>query len=286
MLRAAAPTQRGDADGRIPGCARSRIGHEGIVYGIFLAANAFPEVERDISGMMAQDTMKDGMTTASAALLLALLSLFAGRQGAHAQAPPLPFAAVGGMARVEARFIDRATAQEAGWGATGQILIPPQPADPALQRWQQARAVATSLARQSVSLAPGGTGLIRVGREIPFAGWFLRHGTSCGWLEQGTEWREVESALEIEIGTPAADGSVRIGVTPEFSYLSGRTRRTVSFPGERAEMLLVPGVESRFVPGARLEAFYGRLLAGYDPLRRVWPVELLLRVDVEEAPGP
>jgi hypothetical protein len=238
--------------------------------------------------MMGAATMKTGKidtATAPLALMLVLVALLAGGRSSRAQSPA-PDAGAGGRARLEARFVDRATGLDAGWGATGQILTPPQPAEPALQPWQESRAVATSLTHQNVTLAPGGTGLIRVGRGIPFAGWFLRHGTRCGWLEPGTEWREVESALEVEIGAPAADGTVRLGLTPEFSFLSGRTRRTVSFPGERAEIVLAPGAESRFVPGPRSEAFYGRLLAGYDPLRRVWPVDLILSVDLGEAPGP
>jgi len=223
--------------------------------------------------------MNRGRFAAWAALIPALTILLAGGGAARAQSPEAT-AAPGALVRIEARFVDRATGAEAGWGATGQILVPAQPGDPALQRWRQARAVATSLSRQSVTLPRGGSGLIRVGREIPFAGWFLRYGTRCGWLEVGTEWREVESALEVEASSPAADGTVRIGIAPEFSYLSGRTRRIVAFPGERAEIVVTPGAEVRFTVAAPLEAFYRRLLAGYDPLRRVWPVDLILRVDL------
>jgi hypothetical protein len=226
--------------------------------------------------------MKNGRSTATALVLLALAAFAGEARFTRAQGPE-PGAAAAAAVRIEARFVDQATAQEAGWGATGQILVPLPPTDPALQRWRQARTVATSLSHQSVALAPGGRGLIAVGRQIPFAGWFLRHGTTCGWLEAGTEWREVESALEVEAGQPAADGTVRLSFTPEFSYLAGRSRRTVAFPGERVEIVLAPGTEARFVPGAAHEGFYGRLLAGYDPLRRVWPVDLVLRADIVES---
>lgn len=228
--------------------------------------------------------MKNRRFTAWAASIAALTVLLTG-PAAHAQNPE-PAVAQAGLVRIEARFVDRAGGVEAGWGATGQILVPPQPGDPALLRWRQARAVATSLSRQSVTLAPGGRGLIRVGREIPFAGWFLRHGTRCGWLEAGTEWREVESALEVEAWSLAVDGTVHLVVTPEFSYLAGRSRRSVSFPDARTEIVVTPGTEVRFAPAAALEAFYSRLLAGYDPLRRVWPVDLILRADLADVPEP
>lgn len=223
--------------------------------------------------------MKHGGFGALLRLLLALAALFGWGQFAHAQTQ-LPSPAADVAVRLETRFVDRAGGAEVGWGATGQILIPPQDGDPALLRWRQARAVATSLSRQSVTLARGGRGLIRVGREIPFAGWFLRHGTRCGRLEAGSEWREVESALEVGVVSQAADGTVRLDITPEFNYLAGRARRSVSFPDERTEFVVTPGTEVRFAPPEALAAFYSRLLAGYDPLRRVWPVELILRVDL------
>jgi len=229
--------------------------------------------------------MKSAGFRALAALIPALTILMGGGEAARAQSPEFAGTA-GALVRIEARFVDRASGTEAGWGATGQILIPLQPGDTALLRWRQARTVATSLARQSVTLDRGGRGMIRVGREIPFAGWFLRHGTRCGWLEAGTEWREVESALEVEAWSYATDGTVHLSLAPEFSYLSGRSRRIVSFPGERVEIALTPGAEVRFAPTPALEAFYSRLLAGYDPLRRVWPVDLVLRADLVDGTEP
>ncbi len=229
--------------------------------------------------------MKNGRFAAWAALIPALTILLAGGLTARAQAPESAIAP-GALVRIEARFLDRASGAEAGWGATGQILVPAQSGDPALLRWREARAVATSLSRQSVTLARGGRGLIRVGREIPFAGWFLRYGSRCGLLESGTEWREVETALEIEAWSQTADGAVRLVIAPEFSYLSGRSRRAVSFPGERTEIVMAAGTEVRFSPPPALDAFYSRFLAGYDPLRRVWPVDLVLRADLVDPAEP
>jgi hypothetical protein len=229
--------------------------------------------------------MKNGRFATLAMMLPALTLFLAAGPDVRAQSPE-PTVVPGALVRIEARFLDQAGGLEAGWGATGQILVPSQPGDPALLRWRQARAVATSLSRQSVTLAREGRGLIRVGREIPFAGWFLRYGTRCGWLEAGTEWREVESALEVEALSQAADGTVHLGIAPEFSYLTGRTRRSVSFPDEHTELLLAPGAEIRFAPPAALAAFYSRLLAGYDPLRRVWPVDLIIRADYVDSVEP
>jgi hypothetical protein len=227
--------------------------------------------------------MRNGGFARVAALGAILAVLLSGGRVARAQGLELAPGA-GGFVKIEARFVDRTSGAEAGWGATGQILLPPQPGDPELLRWRQARAVATSLSRQSVSLPRGGRGLIRVGRDIPFAGWFLRHGIRAGWLETGTEWREVESALEVEAWSPTGDGAVRLVLAPEFSYLGGRSRRSVAFPDGRAEIVLPVGVEIRLAPPPALEAFYQRLLAGYDPFRRVAPIDLILRADLTDGP--
>jgi hypothetical protein len=220
-------------------------------------------------------------TTAVATAILTALALATGARTAHAQGPGT-VSSENRAVRIEARFIEPASGQDAPWGATGQILIESTPADPAAERWRQVRALASSPSRQGVTIEPGGRGLIRVGREIPFAGWFLRRGVRCGLLEPETEWREVESALEIAVGAPAADGTLRVVLTPEFGYRHGRSRRTVSFPAESAEIVVTPGVETRFAPAAGLEVFYRRLLAGYDPMRRVLPVDIALRADFVE----
>ena len=138
-----------------------------------------------------------------APLLGAVVAILAAAPAVRAQSPAaaaVPMSAV----RIEARFVDRATGLEAGWGATGQILLPPSPGDAAVQRWSETRTVAVSSSQQTLTLEPGGRGLVRVGREIPFAGWLQRHGNRCGWIEEETAWREVESTLEIELEQSAA----------------------------------------------------------------------------------
>jgi hypothetical protein len=223
-------------------------------------------------------------TFALAALAVAS-GLLGGPRGATAQpAPGGPAEAV--AVRLDARFVDRSSGSEAEWGATGQILLPPAPGDAAVARWRGARALATSSSRQSVTLAPGTTAAIRVGRDVPFSGWFLRRGRRTGLLEESAEWREVESMLEVEVLPPGPDRALHLVLTPEFGYLSGRSRRFAVFADQRAEVVLADGAEARFAAPAGLEEFYSRVLAGYDPLRRVRVVDLLLRATVLRPPPP
>jgi hypothetical protein len=227
----------------------------------------------------AHDMTRRRPATTLAALLLAAAALLPHPARAGEDAPAEP------GVLVEARFVDPASGLEAEWGATGQILVAPQAGDPALAHWRGARALATSPSRQSVTLAPGGRATIRVGREIPFSGWFLRLGRQAGQVEPGAEWREVESTFEVELAAAGTDGSVRLLLTPELAYLQGRTRRSVAFHDLRAEVLLGAGREARLAPAPTQGEFYRRFLAGYDPLRRVRGVDLLLRA-VPPPPAP
>ena len=154
--------------------------------------------------------------------------------------------------RIEARFVDPSSGLEAEWGATGQILLPPAPGDTAFAPWGGARALASSPSRQSVSVAPGDRAAIRVGRQIPFAGWFQRLGRASGLIDGGVEWREVESLLEIEVQGPAPDGSVRLVLTPELAFLQGRSRRVAAFAELRADRRLRLGdTLKKSIDGAR-----------------------------------
>jgi hypothetical protein len=62
-----------------------------------------------------------------AAATVATLALLWAGEPLYAQGPA-PSSPEARPVRVEARFVDRASGQEAAWGATGQILVPAAPA--------------------------------------------------------------------------------------------------------------------------------------------------------------
>lgn len=179
--------------------------------------------------------------------------------------------------RLEVRFVDRASGRDAAWGATGQVLLPAD-ASSGLPPWPGARAQGVSPARQSIELSPGEPVEIRVGREIPFAGWLLRAGGGRAGIAADALWREVESALQIAAAGAGGDGAIRVVVTPECAFRQGREVRSLVYEDRRLELVLPPGEEVRLAPGPGQGEFFERFLAGYDPLRRVRPVDLVLRI--------
>ena len=171
---------------------------------------------------------------------------------------------------LEVRILDRASGAAAGWGATGQVLLP----DAAPEGERQA---AVSPTTQELFVPAGGRGEIRLGRAIPYVDWFLRRARAAGLAEPDAEWRDVEALLGVEVLVPAGDGAARLALTPELGFSLGRSRLRAAFASARLEIFLPPGEEVRLAPGPGQEEFYARLLVGYDPLRRVRPIDLVLR---------
>jgi len=201
------------------------------------------------------------------ALLVAAGCLAAGRAATAADG----VAAV----RMEVRLVDGESGRPAAWSEGGQLLVPSPAGDAAGE--VPARGGRTAPAAQDVIVPRGGLGEIRIGREVPFAGWFLRYARRAGLAEPEAEWREVEAILDVEVLAANSAGAVALALTPGLAYTQGRTRRRAVFAAERVRVAVPPGREVRVAADGALGDFYGHLLAGYDGLRRVRPVALLLR---------
>ncbi len=185
---------------------------------------------------------------------------------ALAAAGPARAAAEEKGVRVSVRIVERESGTEARWGATGQLLV---------DHGAEERGISPSA--QLLYVPAGGRGEIRIARSIPFVGWFLRRAQDAGMAEPDAEWRDVAAALEVEALPPGEDGEARVALTPELSFTQGRGRRRAAFASARLELALPAGTEVRLAPAPGQEEFYGRLLAAYDPQRRVRPVDLVLR---------
>jgi type II secretory pathway component GspD/PulD (secretin) len=77
-------------------------------------------------------------------------------------------------------------------------------------------------ARQEIVVLSGGRASIQVADQVPYADWFWTWGQASGlWPAQSVQWREVGTSLAVE-PVVLDDHTIRLRVTPEFSYFIDR----------------------------------------------------------------
>jgi hypothetical protein len=187
--------------------------------------------------------------------------------------------------RVEVRFVDRETGREAEVGVTGQLLLTASAGtgvSSALLNLKGRKVSKTRLSAQSVVVASGRGAKIEVGREIPYQSWLLAYGQNRAYLKADVEWKEVRSRLAVRPTVIGGD-YIRVRLTPEFAYQLGKKRRSVVFSDLHTEVTIPNGGETRLGSIDEHEDFYSRFLVGYDSLRRVRRVDVMLQASVLEA---
>jgi type II secretory pathway component GspD/PulD (secretin) len=81
--------------------------------------------------------------------------------------------------------------------------------------------------KQYITTISGGTAYISVGEEVAEPYWFYEYGWRCGYVAQGTVWRNVGSRLLVQ---PVVSGNlVRVTVVPEISFFDGKRKRSVQY---------------------------------------------------------
>ena len=82
----------------------------------------------------------------------------------------------------------------------------------------------TAETRQDIVVLSGGRASIQVAEQVPYAEWFWTWGQASGlWPAQSVQWRDVGTSLAVEPFV-LDDHTIRLRVTPEFSYFLDRER--------------------------------------------------------------
>jgi type II secretory pathway component GspD/PulD (secretin) len=82
----------------------------------------------------------------------------------------------------------------------------------------------TAETRQDIVVLSGGRARIQVAEQVPYADWFWTWGQGSGlWPAQSVQWRDVGTSLAVEPFV-LDDHTIRLRVTPEFSYFLDRDR--------------------------------------------------------------
>ncbi|HMO51789.1 MAG TPA: hypothetical protein PKE26_10225 [Kiritimatiellia bacterium] len=134
--------------------------------------------------------------------------------------------------------------------------------------------------RQTLLVASGREGRIRVGEQVPYIDWISDYGWRGGYSQTSLQWQEVGSFLTV-IPTIMGDGkTIHIRLIPELRGLVDGNPFRVQFAGLATEVMVQDGVTMTVGGAAKDEAFYSRFLVGMNRSgrQRVLDIEMTPRI--------
>jgi len=205
--------------------------------------------------------------------------------------------------RIQVTFAERGVGTTESFRVDGRLSVgsvilrtPDAPADGSVRiQADESRLSMASLVKQELIVLSGSTARIRVGTDIPYADWIWDYGVQRGYWTgaegagyQGAgavRWREVGAQLVIE---PYVLGStVRVRLTPEFSYILDKDRLTTAVEKLTTEVMVEDGQEIELggIPVSDRE-FYSRFLTGYTHDGEKRSLRILLKPTIETTKPP
>jgi type II secretory pathway component GspD/PulD (secretin) len=140
----------------------------------------------------------------------------------------------------------------------------------------------TSNTTQDIVVLSGGRASIQVAEQVPYADWFWTWGQGNGlWPAQSVQWRDVGTSLVVE-PLVLDDSTIRLRVTPEFSYFLDRERLTTRVQQLSTEVVVREGEEIDLggLPTSNRE-FRERFLIGFGRSGESERVQIRLKARVE-----
>ncbi|MBU1692943.1 MAG: type II and III secretion system protein [Verrucomicrobia bacterium] len=192
--------------------------------------------------------------------------------------------------RIDVRFSGTSRRQDtgAGIGASGgmvreegitrtRIRVSP--------RIENTTITTSSDVTQTLLVASGREGILRVGESVPYVDWLVDYGLQWGYLQQRISYRDVGSSLIVE-PTVIGDGPlVRIRLTPELSGLvDGNVYRT-RFARVATEVTVQDGQTFQIGGLDKDSEFYSRFLIGFDRSGNRQALDITLTPHIVSASG-
>jgi hypothetical protein len=178
--------------------------------------------------------------------------------------------AVDGNVRVEVRFIEagRETQRRVAVGGSGDIVTGPSGTDMRITLEPDIRYRTTEqsgLTMQSLLVASGREGSLRVGERAPYMEWLVEYGWHHGYAQSRVVWDEAGSFLLVQ-PTILADGeTIHVRLTPELrGRADGGASRRMRFAGVSTEVTVRNGETFRLGGETMDHSFYSRFLVGAD----------------------
>jgi len=194
--------------------------------------------------------------------------------------------AVDGNVRVEVRFIEegRETERRLAVGGGGEVVTGPGGTEVRIELQPDVRYRTTEqsgMTLQSLLVASGREGSLRVGERAPYLEWIMEYGLYHGFAQARVVWDEVGSFLVVH-PTILADGeTIHIRLTPELrGRAGGGEPHRVRFAGVSTEVIVKNGETFRLGGEVVDRSFYSRFLVGVDRsgVQRSLDMELTPRI--------
>ena len=183
--------------------------------------------------------------------------------------------------RITVTHSNERVASDAGIDATVHGRIDP-PAARVDVRGGASSSRSSSDTQQQIVVLSGGRASIQVAEQVPYADWFWNWGQGNGlWPSASTQWRDVGTSLVVE-PLVLGDGTIRLRVTPEFSYFLDRERLTTRVQQLSTEVVVREGEEIDLggLPTSNRE-FKERFLIGISRSGETERAQIRLRARVD-----
>jgi len=174
--------------------------------------------------------------------------------------------------------------EAAGSGTVGGVRIgggrlPPE--NGVVVRGRASQTQSRDHTRQELLVMSGGRAEISVAEEVPYQEWFEVWGYERGLWQPGIRWKEVGARMLVE-PTIVDEGTLRVRLTPAFSYLIDRQTVTTEVSQLSTEVLVREGQEIDLggIPMSDRQ-FLEKFLVGFDERRETSRVRITLKASIE-----
>lgn len=142
---------------------------------------------------------------------------------------------------------------------------------------------------QTLVVANGRSGSLRIGEDIPYLDWILDYGYREGVLRQGLVWQQVGSFLAVEATVVGEGPMVRLRVTPELRGLVAGRPEHARFAAVSTEVVVQEGQPFALGGLSSANEFFSRFLVGYGRGGRQESLDISVTAHIVKArttPGP
>ena len=171
--------------------------------------------------------------------------------------------------RIRVRFAGRADSREseASLGAGGEVVHTEGLTHTTIRVKPRIRDTTTQVSSdvtQTLLVASGREGMLRIGEGVPYLEWLMYYGLHWGYLQQRVNWQRVGSFLVVEPVVIGNGPMIRIRLTPELRGTVDGNPLHTRFAGVSTELVVQDG--QSFQIGGRAEDadFYTRFLVGFS----------------------